>query len=522
MVVAGGGSGASSDVGGGGGRDACDEATSDSDDEDEDEDEEEEEEDDDDDEWPPAHVELDWSVPTADGWVWFGPMLRGDLVAAHARATPTGPYRASNGHKANHAGWRANCELVPYVHPVLGCVKAVRVLDRVGGVAAGAELTVDYAHLVGAPEGRRPRWLMRLLEQRTEEGYYAHLRFTPPRTIYSAPAGCRAHGRLKVVAHGPWRVLWFDGVEQGMTCHDEAGKLRPAIVGFDYQRTMVAATVALAALGGASGTVDATRRGAKAALGVEAAPGVEAEHGVEAEGCARGRGRVLLVGLGAGSCVAAVEALLGRRGVDVEVVDNDARVMHAAETAHGLHFDRSSPGEASCVPGRARGKDRGHRPQEGGVVRAVLSDAAEHVATLPVGSLSCVLLDAYDAKGCVPAHLQAAPFLRALGHALAPGGIAIANLWNGTAERRAEADAFVATLVRTVGVQPFALRVVGHEKNRILVAVKGGGAQVGGGRTTEALGAALRRAAEEHAAAGTEPALVETMRSNVETLRPWG
>ena len=87
-----------------------------------------------------------------------------------------------------------------------------------------------------------------------------------------------------MVAHGPWRVLWFDKVEQGMTYHggggedgggsgegesDGAGEgdgaaaatggdaslqqagcncLQPAVVGFDYQRTMVAAAAALLGL----------------------------------------------------------------------------------------------------------------------------------------------------------------------------------------------------------------------------------------------------------------------------------
>ena len=36
-------------------------------------------------------------------------------------------------------------------------------------------------------------------------------------------------------------MLWFDKVEQGMTYHDLQGLLCAAVVGFDYQRTMVAA-----------------------------------------------------------------------------------------------------------------------------------------------------------------------------------------------------------------------------------------------------------------------------------------
>ena len=430
------------------------------------------------DEWPPAHVDLDWAVPTDDGWVWVGPQLRqsseAQAAAGQARAPPAGPYRASSGHKANHAGWRANCELVPFEHPLLGSVRAVRVLrSMVDGIDEGEELTVDYAHLVGAPAHRRPCWLTRLLDERTEEGYYAHLRFTPPRTLFSAPAGRREHGRLKVVEHGPWRVLWFGGVEQGMTCHAHDGALLPSVVGFDYQRTMVAAAAALTLPRSASSS---------------AASSTSA--------------RVLLVGLGAGSCAAAVESLLGGHGVSVEVVDNDSRVIDAAEEAHRLSLTRVGPGSS--------------RPQSRRTIRVVLDDASAHMATMPRASLNCVLLDAYDAKGCVPAHLQAEPFVRALATALAPGGVVVANLWNATAARRAEADAFVAMLARAVGAQPFALRVVGHEKNRILVAVKGDTNQV-----ADRLGQALQGAAAEHATKGTDAALVETMRSNAATLDKW-
>ena len=52
---------------------------------------------------------------------------------------------------------------------------------------------------------------------------------------------CVPHPRQ---AHGPWRVLWFDRVEQGMTYHGDEGELRPLVVGFDYQRTLVAAAAA--------------------------------------------------------------------------------------------------------------------------------------------------------------------------------------------------------------------------------------------------------------------------------------
>lgn len=138
-----------------------------------------------------------------------------------------------------------------------------------------------------------------------------------------------------------------------------------------------------------------------------------------------------------------------------------------------------------------------------------------------------VLLDAYDAKGRVPPHLRAPPFLRALGASLAPGALVIANLWYATSSERVEADAFVDALHAAACTTAFGLRVVGHEKNRILVAVaRDAEEDVGGAgqarRAVEGrLQDALRSAAAEHARLGTEAALVATMRGNAGTLEAW-
>ncbi|KOO24511.1 hypothetical protein Ctob_002766 [Chrysochromulina tobinii] len=340
-----------------------------------------------------ARAEPDWGTVAADGtFIWLPEAWR-----------DCSSYVASLGHKANHAGWRANCELVPFEHPRLGQCSALRVLSGGGGggggvgegVAEGTELTVCYAHLVTLPAGSRPAWLSRLLELRAEEGYYAHLAFTPPRTLLRCRSSIAANGRLRVVSHGPWRVLWFDGVEQGMTYHEPDGRLLPAVVGFDYQRTMVP-----------------------------------------------------------------------------------------------------------------------HVP-------VILSDAASHVHGLAAGTLDCVLLDAYDAKGRVPTHLQAVPFVRALGTALAPGGCVIANLWHGTADARAAAHGFAQLLDRDAGLRSWALPVVGHEKNCILIALR-----PKDGRSIATSKAELRRrllhaAAAYAAAPEMEPAMLKTMRANADTIEAW-
>ena len=132
---------------------------------------------------PPAGVDPDWGVPTAEGWVWLPPDLRRSQQ-----------YAASLGHKANYGGYRANCTLSPFDHPVLGPVQAVRVLPE-APISAGVELTIDGAHLVGLPPECRPHWLRALLAERTEEGYYSHLKFTPQRQLASrrSPRGHRLH-----------------------------------------------------------------------------------------------------------------------------------------------------------------------------------------------------------------------------------------------------------------------------------------------------------------------------------------
>ena len=69
-------------------------------------------------------------------------------------------YCATLGHRARHAGWRANCKLEPFEHPRFGPALCVRV-GAGGGVAAGTELTVDYAHLADLKPEARPRWYVR-------------------------------------------------------------------------------------------------------------------------------------------------------------------------------------------------------------------------------------------------------------------------------------------------------------------------------------------------------------------------
>ena len=496
-----------------------------------------------------ARAEPDWGTVAADGtFIWLPEAWR-----------DCSSYVASLGHKANHAGWRANCELVPFEHPRLGQCSALRVLSGGGGggggvgegVAEGTELTVCYAHLVTLPAGSRPAWLSRLLELRAEEGYYAHLAFTPPRTLLRCRSSIAANGRLRVVSHGPWRVLWFDGVEQGMTYHEPDGRLLPAVVGFDYQRTMVSAAAALISTGPhctepsdepASTSKASTSKASTSKASTLKASTLKAS---TLKASTHAPPSILVVGLGAGSCAAALMMALGALGSasqveiesQVEVVEIDEAVIHAAVSAHGLRvLRRGGGGVPTATTHQAESSGGAHLPQRSTSskrasgesspppvprVPVILSDAASHVHGLAAGTLDCVLLDAYDAKGRVPTHLQAVPFVRALGTALAPGGCVIANLWHGTADARAAAHGFAQLLDRDAGLRSWALPVVGHEKNCILIALR-----PKDGRSIATSKAELRRrllhaAAAYAAAPEMEPAILKTMRANADTVEAW-
>ena len=206
------------------------------------------------------------------------------------------------------------------------------------------------------------------------------------------------------------------------------------------------------------------------------------------------------------------------------MVELDAAVLDAGERVFGLSLRRCDASWAALSPGKRR--ELAGRGADSGLP-VVHSDAEEYVRLLPAGTLDCILLDAYDGRGKVPEHIRAAPFVRALGEALAPGAVVLANLWHGTAEARAEADRFACLLARSVsGLRVFSLRVAGQAKHRILLAVKADAAAAAGGGSEAALGAALKqrlqRGAEALApAVREESALAATMRSNLATFQAW-
>ena len=369
---------------------------------------------------------------------------------------------------------------------------------------------------------------------------------------------------VRVVAHGPWRVLWVGSVEQGMTYHEprkakggvkggvmgavkgavkgavrggaaaeihaaEAASARASlvatVVGFDYQRTLVAAAASLLGL-----QIGALRIDPPLSRDIGGSISSRDIGGsiLSRDKGGRPAGTALFVGLGAGSCAAALHALgatgslrggaLRGGALHVEAVEYDAAVLEAAWRAHGIDCGASvveRPGGESIERGSLGGKplegellDGGsHHLGHGGSVHVTHADAATYAArrrdasATSAAPLRCVVLDAYDGCGNVPNHLQQRPFLEDLaallregwgeGGSVQEGGLSVqrgglsdregglsvllANLWNGSASARASCDAFARLLETTLG-PVFSLRVLGHEDNLVLLSAVADGA----------------------------------------------
>ena len=237
----------------------------------------------------------------------------------------------------------------------------------------------------------------------------------------SASSRVAAHGTLLVTRHGPWRVLWFGATEQGLSRARVASAERsesggdcpeehdPRALGFEYIATMA--------------------RHAEVELRARWLPAeLEPRASAPTRGC-----EVVCVGLGTGALPAYLAHALGGIGARVTAVELDSDVVSIAQEVLGvaMRVRRGGRGEGERSPKRARAGD-----QDGGEVSAsahafdvVVCDAAEWFEEHCAGGLAAVLLDAYDAEGKVPSHLKEPAFLRRMGASLAPGGIAVANVW---------------------------------------------------------------------------------------------
>lgn len=262
-------------------------------------------------------------------------------------------------------------------------------------LVAGSNRTAE-----GSSEGRSaPKWwdvggrlndaVQR--DQRSEHGYLEHE--STPVVLFDKRSNF--NGRVRVVAHGPWRSLRFNDVEQGLT-YVQDGEADTEVVGYFYLRTMAAAAAAMCRL---DGNLDLTQRG----------------------------GRVVCIGLGTG----ALPAFIARKfpAAVVEVCEIDPVVLEAVRNFHGLPKLPKLPGPWGDKP------VPGNLPPGVGVSMGDAGEFMERAARAvergdaPAASVVC--LDAFDGDGEVPSHLSSRDFFAKCDRVLAPGGCLIVNLFNG-------------------------------------------------------------------------------------------
>ena len=297
-------------------------------------------------------------------------------------------------------------------------------------LVAGSNRTAE-----GSSEGRSaPKWwdvggrlndaVQR--DQRSEHGYLEHE--STPVVLFDKRSNF--NGRVRVVAHGPWRSLRFNDVEQGLTyVHGDwsdaeatgerratndgrratgaemdptatvgprDGEADTEVLGYFYLRTMAAAAAAMCGL---DGNLDLTQRG----------------------------GRVVSIGLGTG----ALPAFIARKfpAAVVEVCEIDPVVVEAVRNFHGLPKLPKLPGPWGDKP------VPGNLPPGVGVSMGdageFMERAARAVERGDAPTASVVFLDAFDGDGEVPSHLSSRDFLAKCDRVLAPGGCLIVNLFNG-------------------------------------------------------------------------------------------
>ncbi len=415
------------------------------------------------------------------------------------------------------------------------------------------------------------------LEARSEMGYLAHP--SEARVVWSRRSDA-GNGVVRVVAHGPWRSLRFNQVEQGLTfvrprlprgvtaspdadraddSLDDSLVLRSPgnapprgtppsrsrrrrepprstkrrtssrttgstppdrsaaaaddavadsdVLGYEYLRVMTAAAAAycrevpgvdFSGLEPAT-TSPATRDGFGGGGGDDAIAGSRDDAAAEGLRESGTRRRVVFVGLGSGAApaflakkfprarvdaceidpavVAAAREALGLRDVlDVVVVgaegegDDDApaagRVRVTVEDA--ASYVRRASDRAANV--RASGGGEGNGAPRGG------ARSGRDASASASASASAIFLDAFDGAGAIPAHLTSDAFLDDCATLLAPGGVLVANAFNGvagSAPRRA-AEAFAMRLAERVGpVASFSRAKSPH--NVVFLARRGGG-----------------------------------------------
>ena len=309
-------------------------------------------------------------------------------------------------------------------HPLLGetmCLRATR------DIRAGEECTVAPDYFFG--------WC---LDPRSEAGYYESMRCHPPRVVFERENDVDALGCVRVRAHGRWRAMYLDAVEQGLSyVSARTDAPVPDALGFQYIRCM--ARVAVRGVGGALRRRRTTFANAR---------------------------DIVAVGLGTGALPLYLANEPTLRDARVIAVERSQAVIDACRAAR--------------VPLRLVAADddddEDKDDEDDGLVRpirVVRADALDFFAKRASRSTLLVLLDAYDGRGDVPAHVASDEFLRMVGQSLASDGHVVCNCWNGPPESREALNLakFERILARRVGVVERE-RVVGQEYNVVVVAAK--------------------------------------------------
>eukprot|EP00241_Pyramimonas_parkeae_P002465 CAMPEP_0114242074 /NCGR_PEP_ID=MMETSP0058-20121206/9972_1 /TAXON_ID=36894 /ORGANISM="Pyramimonas parkeae, CCMP726" /LENGTH=453 /DNA_ID=CAMNT_0001354643 /DNA_START=132 /DNA_END=1493 /DNA_ORIENTATION=+ len=318
----------------------------------------------------------------------------------------------------------------------------------------GGRLRARCAPSLAVPQasvGIKERFLSRTSgSDRNEKGYQ---RTRGDGQVLFTQASRFGNGDVVVREWPPWRVLMFNDVEQGLTYMDmksvsgEWGRCLPEVLGFDYLRAMASAAVGMCSLQGC----DLSDKGASA----------------------------LFVGLGSGS----LPGFMRRHFPDLkmEVVEIDPLVAFAATKFLGFPTELTNVSTASMQDSKSVAavstavtelrEIREMTESVGGSVRVALGDAEEFLLAQQGTDTGCIFLDAYDGAGKIPEHLAGSEFLEACHRALRPGGVVVANLFNGpetTKERQAVMD-FALKMEQAIG-PVYSIKVVEQQTNVILVA----------------------------------------------------
>ena len=328
---------------------------------------------------------------------------------------------------------------------------------RVSGASGASGVSSRRPKRGGAsPAAASPRWwdVKARLEtalrrdERSEFGYLEH--DSEGETVFRERSSL--NGDVHVVKHGPWRSLRFNDVEQGLSyvreTRDEAtGEVLRVtadadVLGYEYLRCMTAAAAAMCALDvGADWTkVD----------------------GVDEK---KNASRVVCVGLGSGAMPAFIANAFPE--LLVEVVEIDDVVVDAAEKALGLPGIRTRRAEETeeTTDKKAVREPEPEPLSDGcqkslGNLRVVIGDASAFMASAAAAvrrgeasAARAIFLDAFDGEGETPPRLTSSAFLRDCAACVAPGGVVVANCFNGARGSKARhgAESFAVALSREIG-----------------------------------------------------------------------